>query len=192
MAILQFVSSAETDSAYRAYSAQYPCFGPNWFIHFCHTWRWIWLNMYNSHLRFFVVGQAMLCRESFVEEWWWPEFDMFGSMPWCSLPWHKLLPGLTQKNCFIVYRLKLIHEFASFFSTKVIFAGMAKKTFLCKQAFVDRKQGPRFSQGQPKWAEPIARMAVVWKVEKAEHTEFNVPTCGNFAVCQQRRDRQRL
>ena len=24
-----------------AYSGQHPCFGPNWFIQFCHTWRWI-------------------------------------------------------------------------------------------------------------------------------------------------------
>ena len=58
----------------------------------------------------------------------------------------------TKKNCFYtVYRLYLIHEFTSFFSTKVIFAGMPpKKTFPRKQAFVDRKQGPRISQDQPK------------------------------------------
>ena len=60
------------------------------------------------------------------------------------------------------YRLNLIHEFTSFFSTKVIFAGMPKKTFPRKQAFVDRNRT----------TEPIARMNVVWKVEKAEHTEF--------------------
>ena len=24
-----------------ACSGQHPCFGPNWFIQFCHTWRWI-------------------------------------------------------------------------------------------------------------------------------------------------------
>ena len=69
------------------------------------------------------------------------------------------------------YRLYLIHEFTSFFSTKVIFVGMPKKTFPRKQAFVDRKQGPRFSQGQPKGyyqmkeldrtTEPTARMNVV-------------------------------
>ena len=51
---------------------------------------------------------------------------------------------------YTVYRLNLIHEFTSFFSTKVIFAGMPKKTSPRKQAFVDREQGPRFSQGQPK------------------------------------------
>ena len=38
------------------------------------------------------------------------------------------------------YRLNLIHEFTSFFSTKVIFAGMPKKTFPRQQAFVDRKR----------------------------------------------------
>ena len=78
---------------------------------------------------------------------------------------------------------------------------MPKKTFPRKQAFVDRKQGPRFSQGQPKGyyqmkeldrtTEAFARMNVR-KVEKAERAEFNVPTCGNIAVCQQCRDRQHL
>ena len=48
------------------------------------------------------------------------------------------------------YPLNLIHEFTSFFSTKVIFTGMPKKTFPRKQAFVDRKEGARISQGQPK------------------------------------------
>ena len=150
--------------------------------------------MYNSHLRFFAVGQAMLCRER--QPLWKSDdglnltcLDQCHGVP---SPWHKLLTRLTQKNWFTVYRQNLIHEFASFFSTKVIFVGMPKKTFPRKEAFVDRKQGPRFSEGQPKWAEPIARINVVWKVEKAEHTEFNVPTCGNFAVCQQCRDRQRL
>ena len=39
VATLQFVSCAEEDNAY---SRPHPCFGPNWFIQFCHTWRWIW------------------------------------------------------------------------------------------------------------------------------------------------------
>ena len=38
-------------------------------------------------------------KDSFLEQSWWPEFDMFGSMPCCSFPWHKLLPRLAQKNC---------------------------------------------------------------------------------------------
>ena len=33
---------------------------------------------------------------------WWPELKMFGSMPWFSCPWHKLLPRLAQKNCCTV------------------------------------------------------------------------------------------
>ena len=32
-----------------------------------------------------------------VEQSWWPEFDMFGSMPWCWFPWHKLLPRLSKR-----------------------------------------------------------------------------------------------
>ena len=70
---------------------------------------------------------------------------------------HKLLPRLTQKKCCTVYLLNLIHEFTSFFSTKVIYAALPKKTFPWKQAFVDisvslwlRKPRHRFAQGQPK------------------------------------------
>ena len=81
------------------------------------------------------------------------------------------------------------------------------KTFSQKHAFVDisvflclRKQQPRFAQGQPKGyfqtkeldrtTEALARMNVVWKVEKAERAEFNVPTWANIAVCQPCRERQ--
>ena len=76
------------------------------------------------------------------------------------------------------------------FLDKGDFAGMPKKTFPRKQAFVHRKQVPRFSQGQPKGyyqmkeldrtTEAFARMNVVWKVEKAARAEFNMPTCGNI------------
>ena len=52
--------------------------------------------------------------------------------------------------------LNLIHEFRSLFSPKVIFAGLLRKAFPQKHAFVDisvflwlRKQRPRFAQGQP-------------------------------------------
>ena len=37
---------------------------------------------------------AVQRKTAFVEESWWPEFHMFGSMAWCSFPWHKLLPRL--------------------------------------------------------------------------------------------------
>ena len=43
-------------------------------------------------------------KTAFLEQSWWPDFDMFGSMPWCWFPWHKLLPRLTPKNCYKVYR----------------------------------------------------------------------------------------
>ena len=61
---------------------------------------------------------------------------------------------------------------------------------------------PRFAQGQPngyfqmkeldRTTEPIARMNVEWKLEKAEFAEFNLPTCGNIAVWQLCRERQPL
>ena len=44
----------------------------------------------------------LLCREAQPlwksHDSWWPEVNMFGSMPWCSFPWHKLLPSLAQKD----------------------------------------------------------------------------------------------
>ena len=42
---------------------------------------------------------ALQRKTAFVEQSWWPEFDMFGSMPWCSFPRQKLIPKLAQKNC---------------------------------------------------------------------------------------------
>ena len=50
-----------------------------------------------------------------AEQSWWPEFDMFGLMPWCSFPWQKLLPRLAQKKCCAVYRPNSIHKFTFFF-----------------------------------------------------------------------------
>ena len=58
---------------------------------------------------------AVQRKTAFVEESWWPEFHMFGSMPWRSFPWHTLLPRLMQNNCCTVYSLNLIHEFTSLF-----------------------------------------------------------------------------
>ena len=72
---------------------------------------------------------AVQRKTAFVQQSLWPEFDMFGSMPWCSFPWHKLLPRLAQKNCYTFYHPNLIHECTSFFSTKVIFEGLPKKAF---------------------------------------------------------------
>ena len=112
-------------------------------------------------------------------------------MPWCSFPWHKLLPSLAQKTCFTV-SLNLIHELTSLFSPKVIFAGLPGKAFPRKQAFVDisaflwlGKQWPRFAQAQGfflieklhRTTKAIAQMNADWKVEKAQYAEFNVPTC---------------
>ena len=129
---------------------------------------------------------------------WWPELNMFGSMPWCSFPWHKLLPRLAQKE--VLYSLNLIHEFTSLFSPKVYnFCRFAQEGLPSKQAFVDisvflwlRKQRPRFAQGQPKGysqlkelhrtTKPYSQVNADWKVGKAQYAEFNVPTCGKIAV----------
>ena len=54
---------------------------------------------------------AVQRKTAVVEESWWPEFNLFGSIPWCSFPWRKILPRLTQTNCYTVYSLNLIHMF---------------------------------------------------------------------------------
>ena len=101
--------------------------------------------------------------------------------------------------------------FTSFFSTKWFLqvcqgkpshgnrkGGHWTSVFFCGCA----SNAPRFAQGQPngyfqtkeldRTTEPIARMNVEWKLEKAEFAEFNMSTCGKIAVCQLCRERQPL
>ena len=80
---------------------------------------------------------AVQRKTAFVEESWWPECNLSGSMPWCSFPWHKHLPRLAQKDCCTVYSLNLIHEFTSLFSTNLLYVGLRRKAFPGKQAKVD-------------------------------------------------------
>ena len=106
--------------------------------------------------------------------------------------------------------LIMIHEFTSVFSTNLLYVGLPRKAFPGKigkgrhwtQGFFCgcASNAPRFAQGQPngyfqmkeldRTTEPIARMNVAWKSEKAEFAEFNVPTCGKIASCQLCRERQ--
>ena len=110
------------------------------------------------------------------------EFHMFGSMPWCKFPWHKLLPRLAQENCHTtvwIWSMSLHPCFRLRWLLQDV-AGLPRKAFPRKQAFVDisvvlclRKQQPRFAQGQPKGyfltkrldrtTEAIARMNIVWE-----------------------------
>ena len=130
------------------------------------------------------IAVWQLCRER--QPFWnsheWPEFDMFGSMPWCWFPWHKLLPRLTPKNCCIVYSLNLTTEIGK--------SRHWTSVFFCRCA-----SNARFAEDQPKkefhkTTKDIAQMNADWKVEKAQYAELNVPTCGKIAVCQLCRERQ--
>ena len=157
--------------------------------------------------------QFVSCAEK--DSLWWnshdgPELKMLGSMPWCSFPWHKLLPRLVQKNCCI----NLIDEFTSWVSPKATIAGLLRKAFLQKHAFVDisvfpslGKQQPRFAHGQPtgyfqlkkldikNFIEPL-KLLSQWMTggESCMPTCTNmrpyVPACANIAVCQLCRERQ--
>ena len=73
---------------------------------------WVqWTNVW-QHCSLTAVQRKTACH--CVEESWWPEFNLSGSMPWCSFPWHKQLPRLAQKNCYTVYSLNLIRDFCRF------------------------------------------------------------------------------
>ena len=53
------------------------------------------------------------------------------------VPMAQAPPRLTQKNCYTVYSLNLIHEFTSVFSTSLLYVGLPRKAFPGKQAKVD-------------------------------------------------------
>ena len=118
--------------------------------------RWGRLSMLNSMCQHVARLQFDCCAEKHSLCGRVMIYDGLCFMPWCSFPWHKLLPSLAQKTCCTV-SLNLIHELTSLFSPKVIFAGSLRKAFPRKHAFVDikvflwlGKQRPRFAQGQPK------------------------------------------
>ena len=150
------VSCAEKD----AISGQHPWFRRRWFSPMAiFKWKnlmeqlnplleWIcwmkvgegwvcWVQLANMWQHCSVTGVQRKTAYHCVEESWWPEFNLFGSMPWCSFPWHKHLPRLAQKNCCTVYSLNLIHEFTSLFSTNLLYVGLPRKAFPGKQAKVD-------------------------------------------------------
>ena len=144
---------------------------------------------------------AVQRKTAFPEQSWWPEFDMFGSMPWWSFAWHKLLLRLTPKNCYKVYSEIWSMSLHPCFRRRWLLQVCLGKAFPQKHAFVDISvfcrcaSNARCAQGQPKkefhrTSEAIAEMNADWKVDKAQYAEFNVPTCGNIAVWQLCRERQ--
>ena len=144
---------------------------------------------------------AVQRKTAFVEESWWPEFNLFGSMPWCSFPWHKLLPMLAPKNCHTTVWIWSRSSHPRFRRRlRVIVAGLPEKAFPQKLEKVDTGH-QRFSvvaqakgyfqlKELHRTTKDIAQMNSDWKVEKAQYAEFNVPTCGKIASCQLCRERQ--
>ena len=59
------------------------------------------------------IAVCQLCRQRqplwYSHDSWWPELKMFGSMPLCSFPWQKVLPGGKE----LLYTLSLIYDFVS-------------------------------------------------------------------------------
>ena len=104
-----------------------------------------------------------------------------------SFPWHK--PPKAGARELSYNSLNLTHEFRSLFSPKVIFAGLLRKAFPQKHAFVDmsvflwlRKQRSRFAQGQPKGyfqmkeldrtTEAIVPMSEMWRKLDANMRQY--------------------
>ena len=100
-----------------------------------------------------------------------------------------------------------LHTFTSVFSTNLLYVGLPRKAFPAKQAKVDTghqcfsvvvQATPQDSPNGyfqmkelDRTIEPIARMNVEWKLEKAEFAEFNLPnvatlqfdSCGLNLTC---------
>ena len=100
----------------------------------------------NANMRQCVPFRANMCQHcslsavqrktGFLEQSWWPEFDMFGSMPWFLFPGHKLPPRLTPTNCYKVYSLNLIDQFTTCFRRRWLLQVCLGKAFPQKHAFV--------------------------------------------------------
>ena len=84
---------------------------------------------------------AVQRKTAFLEQSWWPESNMFESMPLCSgVCSHGTSSSEGWRKRIVVkstVSLSLIHEFTSLFSPKVIVAGLPSKAFPRKQAFVE-------------------------------------------------------
>ena len=113
---------------------------------------------------------------------------MFGSMPWCWFPWHKLVPRLAQKNPHTTVWIWSMSSHLSCRRRWLLQVCLGKppmeigksrhwtSVFFCREFHRATKA--------------IAQMNADWKVEKAQYAEFNVPTCGKIAVWQLCRERQ--
>ena len=140
------------------------------------TWRKLNANMhqyvpFRANMGQHCTLSAVQRKTAFLEQSWWPEFDMFGSMPWCSLADAKELLKST------VYSLNLIDEFTSLFSPKVIVAGLPRQSLPClcgHQCFsvVAHQDSPKASpRAIFKWKnliEPLKLLSQWMKREKAE------------------------
>ena len=147
---------------------------------------------------------AVQRKTAFVEESWWPEFNLFGCHgvrshgTSSSQGWRKRI--VIQSTVYIWSMSLHLHTFTCVFSTNLIYVGLPRKAFPGKQAKVDtghqcfsvvaQANGYFQMKELDRTTEPIARTNVEWKLEKAGFAEFNLPTCGNIAVWQLCRERQ--
>ena len=146
---------------------------------------------------------AVQRKTAFFEQFWWPEFDMFGSMPWCWFPWHKLLPRATPKKCYKVYSLNIIclqskfdrwvyilvfaeGDFRRFayrgnFTTVACLCGHQCFSVVAQATQDSPKASPRKT-----FIEQLKLLLKWMLIERwrAQHAAFNVPTCGKIAVWQ--------
>ena len=113
--------------------------------------------------------------------------------------------GWRQRIVYKVYSLNLIDEFRSLFLPKVIVAGLPRKAFPRMEAGLCRHQcrcasnsqdspqaSPRVIFKRKNLIEQLKPLLIWMLIERgrAQHAEFNVPTCGKIAVWQPCRERQ--
>ena len=147
---------------------------------------------------------AVQKKTAFVEQSWWPELNLFGSMRWCSFPWHtwhNLLLRLAQKNCCI----NLIDEFTSLLSpnVKVIFAASLSlwtSVFFRGRASNSQDSPKASPRAIFKWKNSVEPLQLLsqwmtggenWMPTCANMCHY-VPAWANIAVCQLCRKRQPL
>ena len=98
---------------------------------------WRRLSLLSSTWQHVTTLHLISCAEretAFVEESSWPELNLFGSMPWCSFPWHELSNSLQFKFDPWVYIYIHLHPC---FSTNLLYVDLPRKAFSGKRAKVD-------------------------------------------------------
>ena len=138
---------------------------------------------------------------------------MLGSMPWCSFPWHKLLPRLAQNGCTVqIWSMSLHPCFRRMWFMQVCLGKpshgsipLLTSVFFCGWASNSQDSPKTSPRATFKWKnldiknfiEPLKLLSQwmtggeSWMTPCTNMCPY-VPACANIAVCQLCRERQPL